>query len=344
MSDAGKHHVELDHFDLLTLGSALRVCDMSMVLLGSMPKPHAVLGSTFVDDAVLCTGRYDFSFRGRFRLPQGWCLVGYVHETRPGSWCHGVQIKPGMSITLMSGGVSELMLSAGTCWSVAVLPVERLRHGLANVAACAIDSPSRHMMLFEAGDDAVGRRLRQRFEDQLAYLHGDGTAKPQDVDGLVADHVLAFLTSNQTSPWRRTRGRRMHYRIVRRVEDFMFANLREDIRNEQLSNAACTSERNLRYAFNDVMDGVSPNRYLSYLRLCEACRNLAISDMHRHSVKSIALNCGMWDLSRFAEHYRHLFGELPRQTLKRSGAHGDESGVVSADRFTWRAVERRQAG
>lgn len=48
-----------------------------------------------------------------------------------------------------------------------------------------------------------------------------------------------------------------------------------------------------------------------------ANRSLA-GDASRHSVKSIALNCGLWDLSKFAGKYRQLFGELPSDTLLRS--------------------------
>jgi AraC family ethanolamine operon transcriptional activator len=84
-----------------------------------------------------------------------------------------------------------------------------------------------------------------------------------------------------------------------------------------MCNAAEVSERALRYAFEDML-GISPNRYLSMLRLCTACRSLAASDVSRRSVKSVALSCGLWDLSRFADSYRRVFGELPHDTLMRT--------------------------
>jgi AraC family ethanolamine operon transcriptional activator len=56
------------------------------------------------------------------------------------------------------------------------------------------------------------------------------------------------------------------------------------------------------------------------LRLSTACRSLSLSDASRRSVKSVALSCGLWDLSRFADHYRRVFGELPRDTLMRAPA------------------------
>jgi AraC family ethanolamine operon transcriptional activator len=97
----------------------------------------------------------------------------------------------------------------------------------------------------------------------------------------------------------------------------MRRNLRRDIYITELCNAAGVSERALRYAFDDLL-GVSPNRYLSMLRLCTACKNLTLSDASRRSVKSVALSCGLWDLSRFADHYRRVFGERPRDTLMRA--------------------------
>jgi AraC family ethanolamine operon transcriptional activator len=114
-----------------------------------------------------------------------------------------------------------------------------------------------------------------------------------------------------------SRGRRTHYLILQRAENFMRANLRRDIYLNEMCDAAGVSERALRYVFDDLL-GTSPNRYLSMLRLCTACRCLSMADASRRSVKSVALSCGLWDLSRFADNYRRIFGELPRDTLLRT--------------------------
>lgn len=348
MNGASERRVQLDHFDLVTLGGAFRVCDMSMVLLGHEHAASAVLGSAFAGGAVLCSGRYDFPFRGRFCLPQDWCLIGYVHETGHGSWCHGMELKPGMSMTLLSGGVSEFMLTAGSCWSVALMPVTQLHQKLNELSLQAMDMSVHRMALFEADDGAAGQQLRAGFESVRAHFIDGDTACPDDVGPLLRDHLLAGATGANLPRERRSRGRRMHYRVVRRVEDFMFSNLRSDIDMAQLSSVGCTSERTLRYAFHDVLNGVSPKRYLSLLRLCEACRHLAISDMRRRSVKSVALSCGMWDLSRFVENYRNLFGELPRQTLKRHDNQAAQEEhlrqLMGADRFAWNKRRAGQAG
>ncbi len=77
----------------------------------------------------------------------------------------------------------------------------------------------------------------------------------------------------------------------------MRLNLRRNIYMNEICDAAGVSERGLRYAFEDLF-GTSPNRYLSMLRLCAACRSLSMADSSRRSVKAIALSCGLWDLSR----------------------------------------------
>lgn len=319
MSDASERRVELDHFDMLALGGTFRVCHMNLILLGS-DAPHAVLGSAFSDGAVFASGRYDFPFRGRFKLPADWCLIGFVHETGAGSWCHGMDLTPAMSMTILPGGNSEFMLSAGTVWSVVLMPVSRLRRTFAEMTAYTVDLPGHRMMLFNAMRTASGRRLARRF-DALRARFIEGKKVPLgNLDKLIRNHILCGLSCARDPHLRNSsRGRRTHYHVVRKVEDFMFANLRHEINNRQLCNVACTSERTLRYAFNDML-GVSPNRYLSLMRLCEACTHLAQADATRRTVKSVALSCGLWDFSRFAENYRRLFGELPNHTLARREA------------------------
>lgn len=103
----------------------------------------------------------------------------------------------------------------------------------------------------------------------------------------------------------------------------MRKHMRRDIYMQELCNAACISERSLRNVFDDLL-GIPPNRYLSMLRLCTAYRSLTQADVGRRSVRSIALSCGFWDLSRFAEHYRYMFGELPRATLTRQQSLPEE--------------------
>jgi AraC family ethanolamine operon transcriptional activator len=52
--------------------------------------------------------------------------------------------------------------------------------------------------------------------------------------------------------------------------------------------------------------------------LHEASRQLSARGGERLSVKSVAMNCGIWNLSRFAANYRRAFDEHPSDTLMRA--------------------------
>lgn len=319
---------ELRHFDLMALSGMLRICKLDIVLLGT-GDPQASLGVAMREGMLCIAARYGFSFRASFSLPEGWCLLGYVHCTPPGSWYHGRQLYPGSVVTAFPGGSTELLFQAGLAWSVLLLPLAQLHERFHSLGGSCLSLPER-LSLFVPGERVSGEDLARHY----AWLHHqllDGDDEP--AEGLAAiavetieTHLQAgLLASAQECPsW--SRARRTHYLAFRRAESFMRDNLRQDIYISSLCNAASASERALRYAFQDLL-GLSPNRYLSMLRLCAACRALLQADARRRSVKSIALGCGLWDLSRFAEQYRRVFGESPRDTLIRDEA---ESGAGDA--------------
>lgn len=306
--------------DLVSLGGALRVCEMEVVLLDSAG-PQAAVESRVLNEAIFCSGETNFSFRGRFVLPVDWCLLGYIHYTPEGSWCHGTDLRQGMSFTVMPEGISEFMLRAGSRLTVLLVPVERLRGKFAAMEPHQGEIPSRLLSLFMLSSGEAAHELAETFErvrERLVCAHAtDGLLGEEDADALLERHLRAGLSAHAEDRPQCTRGRRTHYLLMQRVEQFMRANMRHDIYLNEMCNTAGASERALRYAFEDLL-GVSPNRYLSMLRLCTACRSLSLSDASRRSVKSVALSCGLWDLSRFADHYRRVFGELPSDTLMRA--------------------------
>jgi len=312
----------LRSYDLISLSGMLRVCDMEMVLLGSHG-PQAAIDSYTSSEAIFCSGETNFPFRGRFVLPTDWCLLGYIHHTPDGSWCHGTSLSSDMAFTVMPEGISEFMLCAGSRITVMLAPLEKLQQKLSELSPHQPDMPSRLLSLFTLYNQRPAQLLRAHFERIRRHLiHEDATEhtstlQDSDVDALLESHLSAGLSALPEDRPQCSRGRRTHYLIVQRTEQFMRANMRHDIYINEMCNAAGVSERALRYAFEDLL-GLSPNRYLSMLRLCTACRSLSLSDASRRSVKSVALSCGLWDLSRFADHYRRVFGELPRDTLMRA--------------------------
>jgi AraC family ethanolamine operon transcriptional activator len=308
--------------DLIMLGSVFKICEMEAIVLGGHLN-HATVNSEVVGGSILCNIEANFSFRGRFALPKEWCAIGCLHQTQKASACHGTPVTSGTAFTVLAHGVSEFIFGAGSNATIALIPVRRMQQKFAQLVHPDVEIPARLLGLFSIDGTPMGITLGESFDKARYYLNRDkrlanpNTLMTNELDMLLENHMLAGLGAPANDRPQPSRGRRAHHQIVQRAEHYMRENLRRVIYLDELCAAAGVSERALRYAFDDIFD-LSPNRYLSMLRLCTAFRVLSASDASRRSVKSVALSCGLWDLSRFANHYRHAFGELPHDTLMRT--------------------------
>lgn len=310
--------------DLVSLSGMLKACSLEMVPLEAI-NPQAIIDTLAQDQAFFLSAECAFSFRAHLTVPANWCLLGYIHYTDNYSWCHGVSLTTNMAFTVLPDGNSELLLSTGTCLTLILLPLEWLQRMAADIYPRYTGELSCLHTLFRLSDAFAAQQLKTVYKNIRKYLTGSESleksdkpiADKLDLGVLLRSHLAANMAVTAEDLPGCSRGRRKHYLIVQRVEQFMRTNLRNDIYINEMCDAAEVSERALRYAFEDLL-GISPTRYLSLLRLCTACRSLASSDVSRRSVKSVALSCGLWDLSRFADSYRRVFGELPHDTLMRS--------------------------
>lgn len=309
-------------YDLISLGSMLRVCDMETIMLGAHMR-RAAIDSDRLGESIFCHFETDFPFRGRFAIPAEWCVIGCIHHTSKASGCDGTPIGSDMAFTILPHGISEFILGPGSQVTLMLMPLKRLQNTFGTLVHPQLDIPGRLLGLFNLSSTPLGAVLSADFDrirHHLTYERAPGNASgltEQHIDLLLENHLLAGLSAPAEDRPQCSRGRRAHYQIVQRAEHYMRENMRRVIYLDELCSAAGVSERALRYAFDDLV-GLSPNRYLSMLRLCTAFRTLALADVSRRSVKSVALSCGLWDLSRFADHYRQMFGELPRDTLMRA--------------------------
>ena len=119
----------------------------------------------------------------------------------------------------------------------------------------------------------------------------------------------------------------MRHALVARAKDYMRAHVDEPLTVEDLCRALRVSRRTLQYGFQDVLQ-ISPAGYLRALRLNGARRALRGADPDRDCVHDIAARWGFWHLSRFADDYRRMFGELPSQTLRGGRVAAAASGVA----------------
>ncbi len=97
------------------------------------------------------------------------------------------------------------------------------------------------------------------------------------------------------------------------VSEFLRSHAAEGVRIAEASRAAGVSERTVRNAFHRE-HGISPKQFDLRERLWAARR--ALSAVSPRTVTEIATEFGFFELGRFSRIYRHMFGELPSETIK----------------------------
>lgn len=110
--------------------------------------------------------------------------------------------------------------------------------------------------------------------------------------------------------------RTRHAKIIGDFQDYLAARRYEPVHLPEICAGIGVSERNLRTCCQEHF-GMGPIRYLWLRRIHLARRALLHTDPTNASVTSIAADHGFWELGRFAVEYRALFGESPRDTLRR---------------------------
>jgi len=258
------------------------------------------------------------SIQIQFRLPGGYLLIGHMHRAGSRSRLDGAALTTGHSFTVLPKSECDIILGKGTSASIILAYME----GWPDDGGARRGSPwHRSALPWSASHALADVALGELHEDVLGCLrkHGDDQrhdACEQRIQNLVICHGSSNPCVEEQVDCEPVISHRCRYFIFRRTVQFMVDNLHKEIYVSELCEAALVSERTLRYAFEHVV-GLSPTRYLFYLRLGSACRDLMLARPNRVSVASIALKRGMWDLSRFAGGYRRVFGEYPSDTLRR---------------------------
>lgn len=103
---------------------------------------------------------------------------------------------------------------------------------------------------------------------------------------------------------------------LHRARDYIAAHLHAPIYLGDLSSEVGLSQRGMENLFREEL-GISPIAYLRHQRLHGIRRALLHTPAGPGVIKRVALEWGCWHLGRFAQEYRQLFGESPRETLAR---------------------------
>jgi AraC family transcriptional regulator, ethanolamine operon transcriptional activator len=181
----------------------------------------------------------------------------------------------------------------------------------------AMEAPAQSARLQVAtnGDPWVAR-IRGLMDAVLASCAQPGGPRAWEHAGADTSDALIAMLQLLWSRGDAAASRPVHYQrlpIVRRLTEFMRANLSEPLMMHDLCKAAHASERAVEYAFRDVC-GMGPKQYLRMLRLNQVRRDLKTLPTDVATVTTIAHQYGFWHMGHFSNAYRQLFGETPRQT------------------------------
>jgi AraC family ethanolamine operon transcriptional activator len=269
-----------------------------------------------------CSFIADFGVHARFSLPPGYFLMCYLHEVARESWCAGLSLAADSMLLVLPDSACELMLGNASRVSMMLAPMHSSVRRAIETHADVFGLPGRQFALFKPECHA-GTPLRTLYnllfqglvdgdEQQLWQLMQSGS-----LDFLADERTIRSLSDEVGVFVPYTANYRAAYPAFRKAVQYMRDNLKRDLYMDEVAANAQISDRSLRMAFVDLV-GLSPTRYLTLLRLHEASRQLSIYSAEKPSVKSVAMNCGLWNLSRFAANYRRAFDEHPSDTLTRA--------------------------
>ena len=105
-------------------------------------------------------------------------------------------------------------------------------------------------------------------------------------------------------------------KVVKLVLDYMHGEPLEEITAIEMCTLANCSQSWLEHSFKKRF-GVTPKKYVKYLRLSRLRENLLNPDnVKGRTVIELASTYGFWHMGQLAADYRKVYGELPSDTLK----------------------------
>jgi len=175
----------------------------------------------------------------------------------------------------------------GFALQIGAAAATNLRHHLNRLERVVGDGP----------DDHSAERLRRGLESEIP------------------ERLVRLLADDPTTTSFRIDGFRV--KAVQKARDYIEAHAELVPSMHDLCRVAGVSRRTLNYAFRELI-GVPPKQYHQATRL-DGVRK----ELHRMgpsaTIADIANTWGFWHLGQFAADYRRQFGELPSDTLRRSG-------------------------
>jgi AraC family ethanolamine operon transcriptional activator len=265
-------------------------------------------------------GAFNQALLMKVTAPTGCITIGRPASQSNALVFQGHEIQPGECMVASSGASGELITRGALFPTTLSIRSHVWQSGwldestLPSVSGVKVQAPGRawidsYLEGIEWVLDAV-----ERYPEILERL---------ELRNALADSLLARVNafSSADVPIEGGRDKRAYRRrAVDRAREYINANLAEPMRLSDLCKYSRTQARSLEYGFQEVM-GVSPMTYVKTIRLHGVRKLLRSHTVRTRSVSEIALDHGFWHLSQFALDYKHLFGESPSVTSKRTLAH-----------------------
>ena len=259
--------------------------------------------------------------------PDLFAIVFATNSTQPSAYLRGLELCPTDMIVFAAGSEGYNRVPAPHNW------------GAMSVEQGKFDASCKALIGREFTASAITQRIRpdapvlMRLSDlhKAAGLIAESTPEILQVpevaralEHALSDAMIACVANGLGAETRKAECHRES--VVRRLEEFLEANLDRTIYLQELCKAVGATSSTLRnYCYEQL--GMSPKRYLWLRRMHLARRALRAADPVAATVTGIATNYGFWELGRFSVVYRSLFGEPPSTSLRRP-ADGQREAVV----------------
>jgi AraC-like DNA-binding protein len=229
-------------------------------------------------------------------------------------------ILPGQEYEVMSASPHRMIVVAVD--SARLDAVARARWGVPMPTHCS--GPC-----FRAKDPAAVMQAARTWGRWLvAGMHDPGMLLDPQAAGRMEEEVLgAYLDAVHSEPGHRPVTPRRE--LARRAETFIRKSLRDPTRIDDICSAVNASARALHNAFKQVY-GIPPKSYQKALRLATVRQEL-LAGRPGATVSATAVKWGFFQFGYFAMDYRRMFGEAPRETLRRGCAGRQARPVMVPD-------------
>jgi AraC family ethanolamine operon transcriptional activator len=285
-------------------------------------------GSTQISRCV-----WEKRLRHRGLQPKGTIVLGVTLSQQGGTGTYlGAPIE--LDTVIVQRGEARLEIFSAPTWDATslVIPESEFTDQIAALTQRAPENIMKHRGLAKVSGPQSAR-LRQACHGYFSVastLQRSPDLGSPPLEAMAADLVslvIRVVVDSQFEPGPPPNlSRRLE--IIRKTEEFAESFPNRPLRVPDVCRHVGTSERSLRYAFEDLA-GISPAAYLKFQRLSRVHTALLVADPGETLVKTSAYEHRFWHLGQFSRDYRLAFGERPSETLARSARHGASPSVDS---------------